>query len=96
MLVYNAPYFGRIFWFVLAITSTMTLGSEPSRKIDCHTLCKAVPACKNDPKEHGSYCKTGKDPNVCFGMYLCTMSKLTACRSLFHRQDEEACLLRAE
>jgi len=56
--------------------------SEPTKEqqVKCQELCDGLPACRDDPVAHGSYCKTWGIPSpVCFGMYYTSESKDTLC-----------------
>jgi len=43
--------------------------TTPTPKGYCQQLCKDVKECREDPHQHGSYCKTWQDVDVCFGLY---------------------------
>ena len=51
---------------------------------DCQKLCRSIPACRNDPHAHGSYCKSWQHEAVCFGIYYRDSSKRKYC---FHPND---------
>jgi hypothetical protein len=56
--------------------------SEPTKKqqVKCQELCDGLPACRDDPDAHGSFCKTWGIPSpVCFGMYYTSESMDTLC-----------------
>ncbi len=46
---------------------TTTDSSVPN---SCQAICNSVSSCANDPHAHGSYCKSDKNPQVCFGLYV--------------------------
>ena len=46
---------------------------------DCQKLCRSIPACKHDPRAHGSYCKSWQKEGVCFGIYYRDPSKKRYC-----------------
>ena len=41
----------------------------PAHEKTCQELCEGTDSCRNDPQEHGSYCKSYQATNVCFGLY---------------------------
>ena len=45
----------------------------------CEDICLLTPSCANCPGAHGSYCKSYKDPAVCFGLYFRDASKQSIC-----------------
>lgn len=55
------------------ITTSLSNGStvpEVRHEVQtCQSICDSVLACANCPHAHGSYCKSDKNPQVCFGLY---------------------------
>ena len=45
----------------------------------CTELCDATPGCTLDPHQHGSYCKSWQNPQVCFGLYYTDMDMTSTC-----------------
>lgn len=45
----------------------------------CDAICLTVPECRDDPGAHNSYCKSGQNPPVCFGLYRSTTSSTGYC-----------------
>ena len=43
--------------------------SSPPIVDSCQDLCNSVASCAQDPRSHGSYCKSWQNPPVCFGLY---------------------------
>ena len=45
----------------------------------CQELCDNLESCKNDPRAHGSYCKTWNEPQTCFGLFFRDEERSTMC-----------------
>ena len=50
-------------------TTTCKPTEHPWKKEYCQKLCDKTESCREDPHAHGSYCKHGDHPPVCFGLY---------------------------
>ena len=58
---------------LIAISSKVRAEEEVERHYDPHAICKRIchetEECREDPHNHGSYCKLDNYPHVCFGLY---------------------------
>jgi hypothetical protein len=59
---------------IIALLSSAVVSAET-----CQTLCDSVDGCRDDPHEHGSYCKTWENPRVCFGLYWADEAQTQMC-----------------
>jgi hypothetical protein len=59
--------------FALCIVVTSVRGDE------CTDICRSLEECRTDPRGRGSFCKTDKNPQVCFGLYYKNSAKTEIC-----------------
>ena len=64
---------------VTSVEPIITLGASLLYADDCSELCEVTGACREDPHNHGSYCKRSQSPPVCFGFYWTNESKSNIC-----------------